>query len=133
MRMDGQKRAIHALNRLTFGPRPGDVERVTQMGVDQWIDLELHPDKIDDSALDARLGSVPYAADGHERDRREFSAQSVDQADRRRESLAAARSRPARGVRSATPAYEDKQERKEEAAKSEAGRRRATQNPSARL
>src|SRR5271166_4378524 len=54
--MDDQKRAVHALNRLTFGPRPGDVERVTQLGVDQWIELELHPDRIDDSALDARLG-----------------------------------------------------------------------------
>jgi len=55
MDMDAQKRAVHALNRLTFGPRPGDVDRVTQMGVDKWIELELHPDKIDDSALDARL------------------------------------------------------------------------------
>ncbi len=56
MRMDDHKRAVHALNRLTFGPRPGDVERVTQMGVDQWIDLQLHPNSIDDSALEARLG-----------------------------------------------------------------------------
>ncbi len=55
MQMDAQKRAVHALNRLTLGPRPGDVERVTQMGVDKWIELELHPDKIDDSALDTRL------------------------------------------------------------------------------
>src|SRR5271169_94589 len=53
--VDAQKRAVHALNRLTFGPRPGDVERVTQLGVDKWIELELHPDKIDDSALEARL------------------------------------------------------------------------------
>jgi uncharacterized protein (DUF1800 family) len=53
--MDEQKRTVHALNRLTFGPRPGDVERVRQMGVDKWIDLQLHPDKIDNSALDARL------------------------------------------------------------------------------
>jgi uncharacterized protein (DUF1800 family) len=50
-----QRRALHALNRLTFGPRPGDVQRVIAMGVDQWIDLQLHPRKIDDSALDARL------------------------------------------------------------------------------
>jgi uncharacterized protein (DUF1800 family) len=55
MRMDDHKRAVHALNRLTFGPRPGDVERVTQIGVEKWIELQLHPDKIDDSALDARL------------------------------------------------------------------------------
>ena len=55
VQMDEQKRAVHALNRLTFGPRPGDVERVNAMGVDKWIDLQLHPDKIDDHALDARL------------------------------------------------------------------------------
>ena len=53
--MDEQKRAVHALNRLTFGPRAGDVDRVVQMGIDRWIDLQLHPDRIDDSALDARL------------------------------------------------------------------------------
>jgi uncharacterized protein (DUF1800 family) len=54
-RMDQRKRAVHALNRLTFGPRPGDVQRVMAIGVDQWIDQQLHPEKIDDSALDARL------------------------------------------------------------------------------
>ena len=53
--LDAQKRAVHALNRLAFGPRPGDVERVTQMGVDKWIDLQLRPEKIDDSALESRL------------------------------------------------------------------------------
>ena len=56
--MDERKRALHALNRLAFGPRPGDVDRVTSMGVDKWIDLQLHPDKINDDALDARL--VPF-------------------------------------------------------------------------
>jgi uncharacterized protein (DUF1800 family) len=50
-----QRQALHALNRLTFGPRPGDVQRVLALGVNQWIDLQLHPEKIDDSALDARL------------------------------------------------------------------------------
>src|ERR1700719_2257141 len=49
------KRALHALNRLTFGPRPGEVPQVMAMGVEQWIDLQLHPDKIDDSALTSRL------------------------------------------------------------------------------
>jgi uncharacterized protein (DUF1800 family) len=57
--LDDQKRAVHALNRLTFGPRPGDVERVRQMGVDKWIDLQLHPEKISDSALDAKLAAFP--------------------------------------------------------------------------
>src|ERR1035438_8414611 len=50
-----QKRAVHALNRLTFGPRPGDVQQVMAMGVDRWIDLQLHPEKISDSAMEARL------------------------------------------------------------------------------
>jgi uncharacterized protein (DUF1800 family) len=50
-----QKRALHALNRLTFGPRPGDIQKVVAMGVDQWIDLQLHPDKIADSDIEARL------------------------------------------------------------------------------
>jgi len=54
-KLDERQRAIHALNRLTFGPRPGDVDRVLAMGVDKWIDLQLHPEKIDDSALQARL------------------------------------------------------------------------------
>ena len=50
-----QKRAVQALNRLTFGPRPGDVQQVMAMGVDRWIDLQLHPEKIPDSAMEARL------------------------------------------------------------------------------
>jgi uncharacterized protein (DUF1800 family) len=50
-----QQRALHALNRLTFGQRPGDVERVMAIGVDKWIEQQLHPEKINDSALEARL------------------------------------------------------------------------------
>ncbi len=55
--IDERKRAVHALNRLTFGPRPDEVERVAQIGVDKWIELQLHPENIDDSALDARLAA----------------------------------------------------------------------------
>jgi uncharacterized protein (DUF1800 family) len=56
--MDEQKRAEHVLNRLAFGPRPGDVAQVMAMGVDKWIDLQLHPEKINDSALETRLASL---------------------------------------------------------------------------
>ena len=49
----------HALNRLAYGPRPGDVEHVQQMGLATWIDQQLHPDGIDDSALKARLPEQP--------------------------------------------------------------------------
>ena len=50
---------LQALNRLGFGPRPGDLERVKEMGLQKWIDRQLHPDSIDDSALDARLERFP--------------------------------------------------------------------------
>jgi uncharacterized protein (DUF1800 family) len=53
--MDDDKRFVHALNRLTFGVRPGDMERVRAMGLDKWFDQQLHPEKIDDSATEARL------------------------------------------------------------------------------
>ena len=52
---DEQKRALHALDRLTFGPRPGDVQAVMAMGVDKWIELQLQPDKISDAAMQTRL------------------------------------------------------------------------------
>jgi uncharacterized protein (DUF1800 family) len=40
------------LNRLTFGPRPGDAEKVRAMGIEKWIDLQLNPDRIADPAGD---------------------------------------------------------------------------------
>jgi uncharacterized protein (DUF1800 family) len=50
---------LQALNRLGFGPRPGDVKRVKEIGLQKWIDQQLHPESIDDSALDARLERFP--------------------------------------------------------------------------
>ncbi len=56
--MEDRKRALHALNRLTFGPRPGDIDHVMAIGVDKWIDQQLHPEKIDNSVLEARLAPL---------------------------------------------------------------------------
>jgi uncharacterized protein (DUF1800 family) len=53
--LNEQKRAMQALNRLTFGPRPGDIQQVMAIGVDRWIDLQLHPEKIPDDAVESRL------------------------------------------------------------------------------
>jgi uncharacterized protein (DUF1800 family) len=47
------------LNRLAFGPRPGDAAAVRAMGVDKWIDLQLHPEGIDDGATDALMAHYP--------------------------------------------------------------------------
>jgi len=53
---------MHALNRLAYGPRPGDVERIKQMGLAKWIDQQLNPNSIDDRALQARLENYPTLA-----------------------------------------------------------------------
>src|ERR1700735_2294347 len=50
---------MHAMNRLGYGPRPGDVERIRKMGLEKWIDQQLHPESIDDSELDQRLQRYP--------------------------------------------------------------------------
>ena len=49
------KTIVHVLNRVGFGPRPGDVERVRQMGLSAYIEQQLHPERIADSAMTARL------------------------------------------------------------------------------
>src|SRR6476660_609304 len=48
--LPADQQIIQALSRLTFGPRPGDVLKVRAMGLDKWIDQQLHPEKIDDRA-----------------------------------------------------------------------------------
>src|SRR5689334_13205528 len=49
----------HALDRLTFGPRPGDFDRVRKMGVKKWIDQQLHPDRISENpVLTAKLAAL---------------------------------------------------------------------------
>ena len=53
--ISGERQIIHALSRLTYGARPGEVERVRAMGVSAWIDRQLRPRTIDDSATDQAL------------------------------------------------------------------------------
>ena len=48
----------HVLDRLAFGARPGDVARVREMGVDQWIALQLAPDRINDAATESLVASA---------------------------------------------------------------------------
>jgi len=53
------EKTLHALNRLTFGPRPGDEAMVRKIGLEAWFESQLHPEKIDDSGLDERLAQFP--------------------------------------------------------------------------
>ena len=49
--MTEDQKALHALNRLTFGPRPGDLDQIKQLGVNNWIDQQLHPETIPDNPI----------------------------------------------------------------------------------
>ncbi len=57
--IEGDERIFHALNRFTFGPRPGDPEAVRALGLDRWFEQQLHPAAIDEPELKARLAQYP--------------------------------------------------------------------------
>jgi uncharacterized protein (DUF1800 family) len=56
------KTIVHVLNRLGFGPAPGDVDRVRQMGLEAYIESQLHPARIPDTAMAARLAGFETLA-----------------------------------------------------------------------
>ena len=55
----GHKHILHLLNRAAFGPRPGDVARVREEGIEVWVERQLHPETIPDSAVDKLLEDLP--------------------------------------------------------------------------
>jgi uncharacterized protein (DUF1800 family) len=57
--IQGDDRILHALNRFTYGPRPGDVEAVKRMGLDAWFAQQLNPQSLDNSELQSRLMAYP--------------------------------------------------------------------------
>ena len=52
---------VHVLNRVTFGARAADLDRVDSIGVAAFLDAQLHPERIDDSAVAARLTAATAA------------------------------------------------------------------------
>ena len=50
---------VHVLQRLTYGPRPGDVERVEAMGLDAWLERQLDPARLDDTDTERALAALP--------------------------------------------------------------------------
>ncbi len=82
-----QDSAFHALNRLAYGPRPGDVQRVAAEGVMRWIDRQLSPEEIDNHRLAERERQFQILR----YDRGDLAAMYVDaQRERRARKLAAA-------------------------------------------
>jgi uncharacterized protein (DUF1800 family) len=63
---------LHAMNRLGYGPRPGDVEYIRQLGLEKWIEQQLHPEAIDDADLNQRLQRYPSLAMSSKRLLEEF-------------------------------------------------------------
>ena len=59
VQLRGDERILQALNRFTFGPKPGDLEAVRKMGLDNWFDQQLRPASIDETDLNARLEQFP--------------------------------------------------------------------------
>lgn len=57
-KLSENQKIIHVLNRLGFGPRPGDVERVRSMGIDRYIEQQLNPESIDDAAAIRRTENL---------------------------------------------------------------------------
>jgi uncharacterized protein (DUF1800 family) len=55
---DEQAHIVHALNRLAYGPRPGDVQAVRRVGLSNWIEEQLHPERISEAALESRLKAL---------------------------------------------------------------------------
>ena len=57
--LNEEEAILHALNRLGFGPRPGQVEQIEKTGLENWIQGQLHPENIIDPVVDARLAQYP--------------------------------------------------------------------------
>jgi uncharacterized protein (DUF1800 family) len=79
--LPADQQIIHALSRLTFGPKPGDALRVRAIGLDKWIDQQLQPERIDDSAIDAFVSRYPTI----NRNQNELLQQYAEQQRERRE------------------------------------------------
>jgi uncharacterized protein (DUF1800 family) len=57
--LDQGRRALHVLNRLAFGPRPGDIDYVQEIGIEEWIGHQLHPFSIPESPdLQRRIAAL---------------------------------------------------------------------------
>ncbi len=55
-KLSKDQQILQAINRLTFGARPGDIEEVRRLGVEKWVDLQLHPERIPENlVLDEKL------------------------------------------------------------------------------
>lgn len=56
--LTANQKALHVLNRLGFGARPGDLEKVKAMGVEKYIEQQLNATAIDDSVAEKKVANL---------------------------------------------------------------------------
>jgi hypothetical protein len=64
-KLSSDDQILHALDRLTFGPRKGDVEAVRKMGLKKWMELQLHPERIPENPELAKKLAPAAVRPGH--------------------------------------------------------------------
>jgi uncharacterized protein (DUF1800 family) len=57
--IQGDDRILQALNRFTFGPKPGDLEAARKLGLENWFEQQLHPGTLDEKDLNTKLANYP--------------------------------------------------------------------------
>ena len=57
-RLSEEQKAIHLLDRISFGARPGDIEQLLKLGWGKYLDAQLHPERIPDQAVDEKLKNI---------------------------------------------------------------------------
>ena len=86
MPLTEDQRAIHVLNRLGFGPRPGDIDRVLEMGIETYIEQQLHPEDIESPRLAEKLRGYEFPINSWDA-LVELDRPAVARAERRRQSV----------------------------------------------
>lgn len=56
--LSAEAKAAHALNRLGYGPRPGDIDRLVSRGIETWMRAQLHPEYLPDEAIEAEVAKL---------------------------------------------------------------------------
>jgi len=82
-----EQQVQHVLNRLAFGPRPGDVEHVSKVGVDLWIAQQLEPSRLSDPHGQALRAAYPNIGKDAAALAREFPPPNILRIRSRRDSM----------------------------------------------
>jgi uncharacterized protein (DUF1800 family) len=92
--VSSDKSIAHVINRIAYGPRPGDVARIREMGLQRYIDQQLHPERIADSGMTARLSGLTTIAMSSRQITEQFEIPQIEMQQERRQQAAATTGNP---------------------------------------